>query len=560
MDAINLTVNVYHYFNLMPDKIGNKKNGPPLTGPKGYLSVVLHAHLPYVRHPKFADFMEEDWLYEAISETYLPLLSAFETLEQDRVPFRATISLSPPLCEMLSDRLLKARYARHLDRLKELAAKEAANPANQGLFHQAARMYQNRFELLSELYHNRYQGDLLGAFARFQQSGSLEIITCCGTHGFLPLMKHPESVRAQVRASVRNYQKHFGQAPLGIWLPECGYYPGLESILDDAGIKYFIVDTHGINNGHPAPMMNTFMPVYADRKHRVAVFGRDAETSRQVWSAKEGYPGDADYREFYRDLGYDAPYEYIRPYLHSDGVRRNVGIKYYRITGEVPLHQKQPYDRSKALGKIQEHAANFIFNRQQQLSYQADRMSGLKPVLLAPYDAELFGHWWFEGPDFIEALFRKLHQQDIIKPATPSDYLKLHPKLQVSQPSFSTWGDGGYCKVWLNGRNDWFYRHLHQSEERMLSAVSRYPDAQGAEAKALNQMARELMLAQSSDWTFLISAQHSECYAQNRFKTHLDRFNRLYQFLNNDGHDENYLAEIEAEDNIFPEMDYRIYM
>jgi 1,4-alpha-glucan branching enzyme len=527
--------------------------------PIGYLSIVLHAHLPYVRHPKFADFMEEDWLYEAITETYLPLLAAFEDLHRDNVPFRMTISLSPPLCEMLSDGLLKDRYVQHLDRLRELAQKEAANTANDGLFKVTALMYRERFDKLHDLYHNRYQGDLVKAFGRFQQLGYLEVITCCGTHGFLPLMKHPESVRAQVMTAVRNYQKHFGCNPAGIWLPECGYFPGLEEILKQAGIKYFIVDTHGIANGAPAPVMGTYMPVYTDQAHKVAAFGRDAETSRQVWSAKEGYPGDGDYREFYRDLGYDAPYQYIKPYLHSDGVRRNVGIKYYRITGDVALHLKQPYERANALAKIQQHADNFIFNRRQQLDYQAGQMAGLTPILMAPYDAELFGHWWFEGPDFISGLVRRINQQEAIKLATPSDYLKIQPKLQICRPSFSTWGDGGYCKVWLNEKNDWFYRHLHKSEERMLDAARQYPSAAGLHKKALNQMARELLLAQSSDWSFLITTQNSECYAQNRFKTHLDRFNRLYDDIKNDTINEAYLGEIQAEDNLFEEMDYRMY-
>ena len=381
-------------------------------------------------------------------------------------------------------------------------------------------------------------------------------------------MRHPESVRAQVMTAVRNYQKHFARKPAGIWLPECGYYPGLEKILADAGIKYFILDTHGITNGSPAPVMNTYLPVYTDRVNKIAAFGRDAETSRQVWSAKEGYPGDANYREFYRDLGYDADYQYIKPYLHSDGVRRNVGIKYYRITGDVPLHLKQPYNRNNALAKIQHHADNFIFNRRQQLEYHSIAPTGLSsvgmngtlPILTAPYDAELFGHWWFEGPDFIETLVRKINSQDELKLITPTEYLKQYPKLQVSQPSFSTWGDGGYCKVWLNGKNDWFYRHLHKAEARMLELANQYPVINGLHKKALNQMARELLLAQSSDWTFLITTQHSECYAQNRFKTHLSRFNRLYEDIKNDTIDETYLDEIQQEDNLFKEMDYKVYV
>jgi len=526
---------------------------------KGYLSIILHAHLPYIRHPSFDDFMEEDWLFEAITETYMPLLESFEELHAQKIPFRLTMSISPTLCEMMSDTILKERYSRHLNRLIELAGKEVSNTANDGLFRDAAKMYYERFSRFRELYRHQYNHDLIKAFAKFQDLGYLEIITCAATHGFLPLMLHKESVRAQVITSVRNYHKHFARAPKGIWLPECAYYPGLEEILAEAGIKYFIIDTHGVVNGNPPPLMDNYLPVYCSRS-KVAAFARDAQTSKQVWSAKEGYPGDADYREFYRDLGYDAPYQYIKPFLHSDGLRRNVGIKYYRITGDVQLHLKQPYQRHNALSKVETHADNFIFYRQLQLSQHPSKLADTLPVIVAPYDAELFGHWWFEGPDFIKAVIKRMALNSDIKLASPSDYLARHPKLQISQPSYSSWGDGGYCKVWLNGKNDWFCRHLHKAETRMIEMARQYnSSADAMQEKALNQMARELLLAQSSDWAFLITTQNSECYAQNRFKTHITRFNRLYDDIKHNHIDIEYIGNIQSEDNLFDEIDYRVY-
>ncbi|MDI6732732.1 MAG: DUF1957 domain-containing protein [Planctomycetota bacterium] len=548
----------------------------------GYLSIILHAHLPYIRHPHFPDFMEEDWLFEAITETYLPLIDAFERLHKEDIPFRLTISLSPTLCEMFSDEFLKNRYSNHLKQLIELSEKELVNTRRDGLFYETAGMYYERFRRFNALYY-RYQGNLVKAFAHFQELGLIEIITCATTHGFLPLMLNKESVRAQVMVAVKNYQKYFTKKPSGFWLPECGYYPGIEEILAEAGIKYFIIDTHGLTNGRPAPIMDNYLPVSCG-KSKVAAFARDPETSRQVWSAEEGYPGDADYREFYRDLGYDAPYHYIRPYLHSDGVRRNVGIKYYRITGDVPLHLKQPYKRDSALSKVKSHAAHFVFDRQKQIEHlpgppKADpSMEDKFPIIIAPYDAELFGHWWFEGPEFLQAVIRRINHVQGLKLITPSDYLKKHHRLQVSLPSFSTWGDRGYCEVWLNGKNDWFYRHLHKAEARMIELACKYyngkkiplnPPVRGEiggfhqlslREKALNQMARELLLAQSSDWAFLLTTSHSECYAHNRFKTHIDRFNRLYEQIKQGRIDpEGWLNHIQSEDNLFEEVDYRVY-
>ncbi|MFH0889022.1 MAG: 1,4-alpha-glucan branching protein domain-containing protein [Planctomycetota bacterium] len=535
---------------------------------KGYLSIILHAHLPFIRHPSFHDFMEEDWLFEAITETYLPLLDAFEELHKQGIPFRLTISLSPTLCEMLNDSLLKERYSRHLNRLIELSEKEVITTRNQGLFNDTAQLYFERFRKLKDLYDNSYQQNLINAFDKFQKLGYLEIMTCAATHGYLPLMLHKKAAAAQIIIATQNYHKYFSRMPNGIWLPECAYFPGLENILAEAGIKYFIVDTHGVLNGTPPPLMETYLPVYCNHK-KVAAFGRDIGTSRRVWSATEGYPGNADYREFYRDLGYDAPYQYIKPYLHTDGIRRNIGIKYYRITGNVPLNMKEPYDRQKALSKVEYNADNFVSSCQKQLSHLSDKISSIigednqteiTPIIVAPYDAELFGHWWFEGPDFISAVVTKINRQSDFSLITPSDYLKRYPKLQISQPSFSSWGNKGYSEVWLNGKNDWLYRHLHNAEKRMIEIATKYyHSTDNNQNNVLNQMARELLLAQSSDWPFLLTNQHSECYAQNRFKTHIARFNQLYDNLENNKVDELCLEEMHSEDNLFGEIDYKVY-
>ncbi|MBI4711768.1 MAG: DUF1957 domain-containing protein [Planctomycetes bacterium] len=536
----------------------------------GYLSLILHAHLPYVRHPEYPDFMEEDWLFEAITEVYLPLFDVFERLHNENISFRLTINLSPTLCEMLTDDLLKERYTNHLNRLVELAEKETIRTKDTP-FNNTALMYRNRFYRVRDLYNN-CQRNIVCAFRKLQDAGRLEIITCGATHGFLPLMATPQAVRGQVQTAVNNYKKHFGRPPRGIWLPECAYKPGDEIELKKAGLQFFIIDSHGIEYAQPAPAAGVYLPMVVNG---VAAFGRDPESSRQVWSAKEGYPGDMDYREFYRDLGYDADYNYIKPYLHSDGVRRNVGIKYQRITGQVPLHLKEPYNYHNALNKVDSHAGNFMFNRQQQIRYILGQSAihnsqFAMPIVVAPYDAELFGHWWFEGPEFLYALIKKIAtQQSEIGLITPSEYLSKHQS-QIGQPTLSSWGDKGYAEVWLNGKNDWIYRHLHKAEERMIELARSYQGSGGAERSpderrggtvkdALNQAARELLLAQSSDWPFLMTTGHSISYAQKRLKTHLTRFNQLYDQIKNNRVNEEHLNRITAEDNIFSEIDYKVY-
>ncbi|MEK7733728.1 MAG: 1,4-alpha-glucan branching protein domain-containing protein, partial [Planctomycetota bacterium] len=373
----------------------------------------------------------------------------------------------------------------------------------------------------------KYRRNIVTAFKNFQDMGKLEIITCGATHGYLPLMNgNVNAMRAQIKVAVDHYEKHFGRKPRGIWLPECGYEPGIDQILKEAGIRFFITETHGILYASPRPKYGIFAPVYCPSG--VAAFGRDLESSKQVWSSKEGYPGDFAYRDFYRDVGFDLDYDYVKPYLHGDGKRGNLGIKYYRITGKT--NHKEPYQPAVALDRAAEHAGNFMFNREKQIEHLASIMDR-KPLIVAPYDAELFGNWWHEGPYWINFLFRKIaFDQKTIALITPMEYLERYPVNQVSTPSYSSWGYKGYNEYWLNEKNDWIYRHLHKAAERMVELAKAYPQTNGNVmlTRGLNQAARELLLAQSSDWAFIMKTGTMVEYAVKRTKEHLFNFNKLY--------------------------------
>ncbi|MBF0511751.1 MAG: DUF1957 domain-containing protein [Candidatus Omnitrophica bacterium] len=371
---------------------------------KGYLALVLHAHLPFVRHPEEVFFLEENWLFEAITETYIPLLGVFESLVRDGVDFRLTMSISPTLAAMFTDPLLQDRYLRHINKLIELAQKELNRTLHDPQYHGLALMYYNRFMEARDVFGNRYGKNLINGFKKFQDLGHLEIIACCATHGFLPNLNINESsVKAQVEIGVEEYRHHFGADPRGIWLPECGFYPGLDQVLSENKIQYFFCDSHGIMNADPQPQYGVYAPVYTPSS--VAAFGRDWESSKQVWSAREGYPGDFDYREYYRDIGFSLDFDYIKPYIHPDGTRINTGIKYWRITGET--ENKEIYDPQRARAKALSHAGEFIRKREEQVEQLLAQMDR-PPIIVAPYDAELFGHWWFEGPQWIDFVARKI--------------------------------------------------------------------------------------------------------------------------------------------------------
>lgn len=524
--------------------------------PLGYVALVLHAHLPYVRHPEEEYSLAEKWYHEAVTETYIPLIRMLQRLLEDLVPVRLTVSLSPPLASMMADEFIQGRYLTYLERLRELAAREVWRTRNDARFHIVARMYQRLFEDIYRTY-TFYKGDLLAAWRELQDAGAVEMITCAATHGYLPLLGlHREVVRAQVQTAVQNHTRLFGRPPRGLWLPECGYNPGDDAILRRYNIEYFFVDAHGLLYATPRPRYSIFAPVTTPSG--VAAFGRDLESSEQVWSAQEGYPGDFDYREFYRDIGYDLDFEYIKPYIHPSGLRVDTGLKYFRITGKTNF--KEPYVPEWAGRKAQIHAGNFLFNREHQIRYLSAHMDR-PPLVVCPYDAELFGHWWFEGPQWLDSLFRQVaglyHKPFVF--ITPGDYLERFPQNQPATPCMSSWGNNGYNEVWLNGSNDWIYRHLHNAAEAMISLANRYARPTDLERRALNQAARELLLAQSSDWAFIMKTGTMVEYAVERTKRHLINFWELKAGVEKKQIKEDGLREMEERDNIFPDLNYRVF-
>jgi 1,4-alpha-glucan branching enzyme len=527
--------------------------------PVGYWCPVLHAHLPYVRHPEHAEFLEEDWFFEALTETYVPLVRVLDGLLRDGVDYRLTMTLSPTLLAMMGDALLVDRYHRYLDRSIDLAGRESDRTRRfDARFAEVARFYLDEFQDIRRIFRDVYGSDLRRAFKRHRDVGKLEIITCGASHGFLPLMDTvPEAVRAQVQIAVQHHRKALGCQPRGIWLPECGYLPGHDRFLAAEGIQFSFLEAHGLEDAHPRPSWGVHAPILSPAG--VAFFGRDMESSRQVWSAESGYPGDHDYREFYKDVGWELPLDYLADFL-PDGLRKNLGLKYYRVTGDVDLAHKQPYVRAWALEKAARHAGNFLDNRMAQLRHLAGNM-GQPPIVVSPYDAELFGHWWFEGPDFLNLLFRKLHfDQDVVKPITPLEYLERFPDCEVAEPPLSTWGARGYADVWLNPANDWIYPHLEVAAERMVELARRLPHADGLERRALNQAVRELLLAQSSDWAFIMKTGTTVEYAKKRTRDHIARFTYLYRALVGElVLEEPIVRDFEWRDNLFPDVDYRVY-
>jgi 1,4-alpha-glucan branching enzyme len=525
--------------------------------PKGYLLLVLHAHLPYVRHPEYDRFLEERWLFEAVTETYVPLIKFLDRLRAEKVPAKLTLSVSPPLANMLEDPLLRERCVRHLDLSIKLAEKECERTRNWHDVHFLAQMYRRLFGEARDTFVNRCGTRLVAVFKEFQEAGYLELCTCAGTHGYLPLLSsEPAAVRAQVFTAVAEHERLFGVRPQGMWVPECAFYPGLDAILAEAGIRYFFVDGHGIEHGEPRPQFGVAAPVFCPSG--VAAFGRHPMTSRLVWCTNVGYPADYNYREYYRDIGFDLDQDYLEPFQYAHGIRTHTGIKYHRITGKG--QDKHLYNPDWACETVQKHAHDFV-NRCRGEAERASARMPMPCVIVSPYDAELFGHWWFEGPQWIYHVLRELGRDGDLVTGTPSEYLGQYPIHQRVMPAASSWGRNGYSEHWVNPKTAWMWRPLHEAATRLRHTVRRNPDlpAGSLPDRTLRQAARELMLAQSSDWPFIITNGTTEQYARRRFSDHVHRCHALLNDLDRGSPNVTRLEALEYMDALFPELDYRLF-
>ncbi|MDR1611811.1 MAG: DUF1957 domain-containing protein [Planctomycetota bacterium] len=529
---------------------------------KGYWSLVLHQHLPFVHHPEYDVPLEEQWFMEAVISVYTRLLDLFWRLERDKVDFRVTLSLTPSLLSMMQTPLLQKRAARHIDECIAFATRERDNSKGKPWYNTIEQTL-HRFWVAKTVF-DAYEGDLTRGYRDFQDMGKIEVITCAATHMILPLFKHiSAAANAQLDTGVKQYERVFGRPPRGMWLPENAFTPGVDKFLADSGIKWALLSAVGIDQGDTKSFFGTDAPVVSPAG--VTFFGIDEETRSSVWSREGGYPGHPNYKEWYRDLGYEAEWDYLPEYFRTANVRRNTGIKYYRITKKGgSLGDKDYYNPMWAEGTVHEQAGQFAYYRGVKANHVL-KTTNRKSLVVSAYDAELFGHWWEEGPLWIESVFRKmLFDQTEVRPVTPSEYLGEHKRHQRMMPGASSWGRNDYFQTWVDGRsyqpNCWVYRHMYRLSQQVRKLAVKHKNTENPILiRALNQAVRELFLAISSDWGFLVETGQAVRYSELRITVHTARTRQLLRQIENDRIDLTYLCTLETADCIFAfdDMDFR---
>ncbi len=561
--------------------------------PKAYLSIVLHSHLPWVLgHGRWPH--GTDWLNEAAAECYIPLLNELAGLIEKGHRPHINIGITPILQEQLTAASFAVEFKNYLQQ-KVTAAEEDIQEftrKNDREFLAIAHMWHDYYQHIENDFKNVYKENLVAAFGRLQEEGMLEIMTSGATHGYLPLLKHDRSVAAQVRLGVEVYKKHFRRQPRGIWLPECAYRPayawtpptdpdaapymrkGVDEFLSTHGIRFFITDAHLLKGGRAIGVYlsrfkalknlwrhfeKEFIPVNQDfpksqyevylvssnpRVTPVAVFTRDPVTASQVWSGDLGYPGEAAYLDFHKK-------------------RFPGGLRYWRVTGpKIDLAEKAAYDPGSIDGMLHEHARHFV-SLIKDIAEKFYNETGRPAFICIPFDTELFGHWWFEGPRWLSKILSLIDDDNDLSLATGStilDTLEPHKVISLSEGS---WGEGGFHYIWLNKWTEWTWKRIYEAEDEFYELYDEFTHGNISKNDPLiKQLARELLLLQSSDWQFLISTWSARDYAELRFTRHYENFRRIAGMMRKPGisdSDRMFLNDLEAQDSCFKDLDLSIF-
>ena len=516
------------------------------------INLILHAHLPYVRHIEYPKFLEENWLFESLNETYIPMLRMLERLDGEGVGYRLSICFSPTLITMLTDPALQERFVCYMNERIELGEKEAERTRREEPeCHGMAVHYLEEARRNLEIFES-YERNILTGYRNLADRNHIELLTTAATHAYLPVYKDfPTAINAQVVMGLRTHRRIFGQSAKGFWLPECGYYPGLDKVLAGHGVSWCQLASHTAITARTKSEYGGYRPV--ELPSGVIGFVRDWALTSLVWSSVSGYPCDGDYRDFYRDIGYYMPMDYIRPYIHEPEIRCFTGYKYHAITGKT--EDKRFYDPGKAEEKVALHVDNFLYNIKRK-GIMVDASGIEDPVFNLCYDAELFGHRWYEGISFLEGVIRKASASSDFSLTTPTAIILEDGRTERMEPNESSWGAGGYSDIWLDGSNAWIYRHIMKAIDRMQDLTHRFPDQGSLKGRFLNQASREVLLAMASDWPCIMHDDTSVTYAEKRLRNHLGSFNVVYSSMSRNTVNTEWLINAERGNVIVPDLDY----
>ncbi len=517
------------------------------------INMVLQGHLPFVKEPGYPQFLEETWFFEGLSETYIPLAQMLLRLQAKGIKSHVTLSLSATLIGMMQDELLQDRYIAYLDTLINLGERELVRLDGQGQIYELAKSYHDRYCELRGFFVDTISRDLIKVYRQLFDAGIVNLITTAATHAYLPLFQgHPRAVSAQVEEGLVAFEEAFAIRPTAFWLPECGFYPGLEKILREKKLKYTYVAAHSLLFGS-ADLPNGLYEPVKDPKSGMVFFPRHYAASQDIWDQSTGYPSDPAYREFYRDIGFSLDMDYLSTEEYPLPGRIFTGYKYYSIT-DLETNAKELYNPELAQKRIVENVDNFIYRRRQERRSFPASYNGA-PIMTVALNADLFGHWWHEGIMWLETFIMRMQEQKDLMLCTAEEYIKLFPAKTTGLPSLSSWEQGGYSESWLSDNTQGLYPYLFAYIEDVSACMDRYPATQNIKKRILDQLIRELLMSMGSDWLFLLGSGAYQNFALKQIQEHLENMRAIIDGICQGSLQVNWILELNKRHSVLPNID-----
>lgn len=466
--------------------------------PVGTFCLVLHTHLPWLAHHGTWPVGEE-WLYQAWGTSYLPVLDLLHRLSDEGRTDLLTLGVTPVLAAQLDDPYC-LREMRTWAGFWQARAEGLAHRGEEHLRDTGSREFRASQRALEELA-GRWSGGLSPVLKPLVDADAVELLGGPATHPFQPLLDEPWAAFA-LRTGLDDARIRVGAAPQGIWAPECGYRPGLESLYAAAGVRRFLVDGPTVLG-----VGGTTAEAVTVGSSDVVAFARDLEVTYRVWSPRKGYPGGRWYRDFHT-------------FDHASGFRPA------RVTStSTPAHEKAPYDPDRARAAVEHDARDFVDVVRQRLLDRAAQRDGRPGLVVAAYDTELFGHWWHEGPVWLERVLRLLPEAGV-RVTTLGGAVEAGHVGGALDLEAGSWGSGKDWRVWDGEAVADLVEDNAALQQRVRKVLDSAPD-QGARDAARDQLVRSALLALSSDWAFMVTKGSAAGYARDRHRRHHDETREL---------------------------------
>ncbi|UTC63324.1 DUF1957 domain-containing protein [Treponema sp. OMZ 787] len=516
------------------------------------LLFILDAHLPYVRNEVEQGFIEEDWLFDALSYLYLPVLKMFSNLQKENIPFKIGVVFEPALCDMLSDKVLQDRYRQNVQRKIEFAKKELERFEDCAETKRLIQYNLKRFNDDKRIFED-CGGNILKQFDSLARKGYVELLATAATNSYLPFfLNMPEAISAQIEMGQINYRKHFSAVPSGFWIPSLAYFDGLDDIIRSYGYDYTVVAPEGFLLSEKIPPAGVFSA--AASKNGLKFLACDLSACNSLYDETHGFPQNKIYIDVENDVGFKLSEEYLASVFDTSKGRRAIGFRYWSREEE-----ETPYDIHGAHARIWTDAEAYVNSRAEALKSVKETKTCEVPFSLLIISSDFFGKKWCEGLIWLERVFRLINDNEDLESILPSTAANLSKQLYTIKPFFSSFLRSGYAAELLTKDNDWMYRYILKITERMIGLVEMFPADGSLKERVLNAAAREVLLLQSLYWPIYINDPQLRDFAKRRFIEHVNSFTAAYEALGADSPDAKCLSERESKYPVFKDINYRIF-